>query len=100
MKWNWIVAGTAWAGIVALAWRLADQRSAVCGSFDADCRFDAAATRDGVLIWGLSIPLALFVLLTIAGRARIGRLNLRWPRRGRTPTSTSRELVPLERTKD
>ena len=92
MAKNWIVAATAWSGIVALAWWLADKRSDVCGSFDADCRFDAAATRDSVLIWGLSIPLALFVLLTIGGRAQIGPLGLRWPRR----PSGSRELVPLE----
>ena len=54
------------------------------------------ATRDNLLIGGLIVPLVVFVLLTIAGRARIGPLGFRWPQR----PSTHRELVPLERTKD
>ena len=86
MARTWIVAAVWWAGIVWLAYRLADQR-AWC---DAHCP-DLVATRDNVLIWGGSIPLALFVLLALLGRVRIGRLNLRWPTR--TPAS-SRELRP------
>ena len=94
MKTNWIVAGTAWSGIVALAWWLANARIDLsCGHQGGTiCYPDQVATRDNVLIWGLMVPLALFVLLTIAGRAQIGQLNLRWPRR----QSTSRELVPQD----
>ena len=98
MARNWIVAGTAWTGIVALAWWLADARVKWC-PIDGGGRFYCGGdeglgqltTRDNVLIWGGSIPLALFVLLTIAGRARIGRLNLRWPRR---QPSISRDVSP------
>ncbi|QGN56176.1 hypothetical protein [Novosphingobium sp. Gsoil 351] len=94
MKWNWMVAGTAWAGIVALAWWLADRRIErdLFGNAESVAQ---VATRDNVLIWGGSIPLALFVLLTIAGRARMIQPGLRWPRR----RSASRGLLPLERTK-
>ena len=100
MKWNWLVASTAWAGIVGLAWWLADRRVGYCGTYHDDawarCAVAAAATRDNALLWGGSIPLALFVLLTIAGHARIGPLDRRWRRR----PSSNRELVPLERTED
>lgn len=103
MKTNWIVAGTAWAGIVALAWWLADRRIKWCEAYDGsryscggDERFDQIITRDNVLLWGGMVPLALFVVLTIAGRAQIRPLGWRWPRRA----SASRELAPTERIKD
>lgn len=96
MKRNWIVAGTAWAGIVTLAWWQVSERLRPSCLYGAACDDRLIATRDNIILGGLIVPLSLFVLLTIAGRARIGPLGLRWPRR----SSTSRELVPLERTKE
>lgn len=97
MARNWIVIGAARAAIVALAWWLADNRIGVCGDFESGCRVQVTAARDCVLVWGAIVPLALFVLLTIAGRARIRRINLRWPHRDRNPPSVSRELVITDR---
>ena len=101
MARTWIVAGVAWAGIVWLAYRQAEEHIGYCVQNYWNCNAATAiTTRDNVLIWGGSIPLALFVLLAIAGRVRIERLNLRWPRRGPAPSAASREVVVHERGED
>lgn len=84
MKWLWGGVAAAWAAIVALAWALADRRIDLC-AFEKKCLLATTATRDAVLIWGASVPLAVFVLALLLGMVR---LNL--ARRGRGPASASR----------
>lgn len=67
MKRNWIVAGAAWAGIVALAWWLADQRIEIC-SYERACKLRATVTRDDILVWGVGVGLAALLLIFV-GRA-------------------------------
>ena len=74
MKKNSIVAGTAWAAIVALAWWLANKRIAICGDYENACALRATATRDNVLVWGASGGLGVFAtqLCAISGANAIG----------------------------
>lgn len=94
MKWIWLGVAAAWGGIVALAWWLADRRVAWCSDSYGqvqNCKtISALATRDNVLIWGASIPLALFVVALLLGRMPVLRLN----RRERP--STTRALIDHE----
>lgn len=63
----------AWGGIVALAWWLASERLRLC-PYRLGCDVtDAAATRDNVLVWGLAIPLFVFVALCVLGIKRLRR---------------------------
>lgn len=79
MKWI-ITAGLAgWAGIVALAWNMADHRIARCYYLENDCIIRAAANRDAVLTGGLTV--ALVAMLGVAVLSlRLKRTSHRIPR--------------------
>lgn len=85
---KWIVTATAigWAGIVALAWRLADERAQLCYYIDDKCKIAALATRDATLTSGLTVALVAGAGFAFVALARSGRLNLR---PGQAPASTS-----------
>lgn len=65
MKRNWIVGGATWAAIVALAWWLADRRIQLCGYAENACILRATATRDDILVRGLSFALAALLLFFV-----------------------------------
>lgn len=77
MKRFTIGVGSAWIGIVALAWWLAEQRMKFCWQsygWDHECFMRATATRDATLIWGAGIGLAAFTVGYLAlGGARVRR---------------------------
>lgn len=91
-----ITALAGWLCLVALGWWLAHARIDAC-DFRRACVDPATVLRDHTLLFGLAVPIVVFVVLVVIGAVRIERLNLRWPRR--SPSST-RELEPVERTQD
>lgn len=65
-----VIAFVGWAGILALAWWLADRRIAFCHDTDsytaqANCLVRATAARDSALILGLSVGLVGAILLSL-----------------------------------
>ena len=79
--WKRIVAFalTGWAGIIWLAWWMADKRIRLCGdSWDdgyRSCTIRATATRDFVLTTGLTVALGFIVIAAFVwwrGNERIG----------------------------
>ena len=70
MKLIALVGFTGWAGIVWLAWTLADNRIAACRYSEGwTCKMRAIATRDGILTNGLTV--ALVGLLTLMFLVRL-----------------------------
>lgn len=68
---KWIASGAliAWAGIVALAYKLGTARIDIC--YGSDCRVAATSLRDGILIFGLSVGLiGCIVLAVLVTRSR------------------------------
>jgi len=69
-----LTAITGWAGIVALAWWLADRRIGICSGISiysaevshTNCIARATAARDSILIYGLSIGLVAAIVLSVA----------------------------------
>lgn len=63
-----------WAGIVGLAWWLANRRIGLCHWSETDCIVRATATRDYVLIAGLAfgfaVALSIAVVMAAAARRR------------------------------
>ena len=77
MKWIALGTLTGWAGIVWLAWALADSRVAICYFGDERCKITATAARDAVLIGGLTVALVGLAVAGCVALVRSGRLNLR-----------------------
>ena len=80
MKRIALVGFTGWAGIVDLAWNLANDRIDACSYGSNGCELRAIAARDAVLTNGLTVALvALLVLMLVARqpdqRARLSRLR-------------------------
>ena len=92
MKWIAFGALAGWAGIVRLAWVLADRRIAVC-HYDTEgaCALRATAARDAVLTSGLIVALLVVVALAVGWFVLMPRLN----RKARP--STGRALIDHER---
>jgi len=78
----------AWAGIVALAWWLADARIDICGFEKTDCELRATAARDAVLIWGLIV--SVISILAVTGVAQYRR-----HRRGAGSIRTVEQWQPM-----
>lgn len=76
MGYRIIGAGLAgWAGIVALAWRMADKRIGLCSDLDRDCEIATTASRDFVLTAGLTVALVVIVTAALIWARRTGRLS-------------------------
>lgn len=76
MKWIVSLGLTGWAGIVALAWRLADDRlGALCHYRAEHCDARLVAQRDAVLTNGLTVALVALLGLALAGWLRKERLK-------------------------
>lgn len=89
---KWIIGGavTGWAGIVWLAWTLADKRIALC-EYEMPCIVRATAARDATLIWGLGIGLAAAVAFALAAWLRGYRFSL--------PTRAPREASQAQQSR-
>jgi len=69
---------TGWAGIVGLSWWLADRRVALCGYDETACKVRATAARDTVLTSGLTVALALILIVaawSVLTRRRTGPIE-------------------------
>ena len=73
------VAVCGWAGIVSLAWWLANERITICESTDDRCIIAATAMRDSSLVWGLSIGLAGALVFALILARRGGASRYRAP---------------------
>ena len=71
-KWIVALALTGWAGIVWLAYSLADARIGLCHYSETSCIVRTTAARDSVLTFGLAVALG-FVILTLIVVAARGR---------------------------
>lgn len=89
MKWIITLGLLGWAGIVALAWRMANERIALCGWGDSNCVIRATAMRDNVLVWGLTAALVALVVVGLAAWVRHERLK----RAGQGPASANRAAM-------
>lgn len=54
---------TGWAAIVAVAWKLANARIALCYMTETECIVRTTAARDNVLIAGMVVALVIAVAL-------------------------------------
>lgn len=84
---------TGWAAIVAVAWRLADRRIALCHFLDTPCIVRTTASRDYVLVAGLTVGLVAALLalaLTALYRTRRYRELNGW-------APANRAAIPLPR---
>ena len=82
MKWVAAAALTGWAGIVWLAWHLAEARMIACKySGGYTCELRVLTSRDNTLLWGLGIGLAALVWLVIELRREWIRKPWTWPSR-------------------
>ena len=85
---KWIAAATVsgWAGIVWLAWYLANERVRFCYPMpEENCLIRTTAARDAVLVWGLTIGLVLMASGALAWTLWFARLS-HHPMRGRPAT--------------
>lgn len=75
MKWIVLAGFAGWAGIVGLAWWLADRRlGGMCHWREEYCNPALIAQRDGILTGGLTIALIAALLIAVAV-VRSKRLN-------------------------
>ncbi len=76
MGYRIIAAGLlGWAGIVAVAWHLADKRIGLCYELDTKCIIATTADRDFILSLGLSVALIAMIWVAVTWTRRNGRLE-------------------------
>lgn len=76
MKWIVTLGLLGWAGIVALGWKLADERlGSLCHFMPQRCDPKLVAQRDAVLTNGLTVALVALLALALAVWVRKERLK-------------------------
>ena len=81
VKWIIGAAFIGWAGIIRMAYNMADARANLCTngypSYSNECAVRALAVRDGILTTGLIVALVAAIIIALTFATELSRLNWR-----------------------